>query len=71
MSVFVVENTILNKLNVKSLVKSDSEKISPSKPVQKCFSALILAFYNIIHNITLELKELVMHRFVFTVEVFY
>lgn len=71
MSVFVLENTILNKLNVKCLVKSDSVNIPPSKPLQKCFSTLILTFYNIIHNITLELKELVMHRFVFTIEVFY
>lgn len=58
----VPEHAILNKLNVRYVPESNDESMQ-IKPLQKCFAALLLTFYNIIHNVTLELKALVIFTF--------
>ncbi|XKL66568.1 hypothetical protein PGB90_009988 [Kerria lacca] len=51
------ENGVLNKLNVRR-TKSSLDEISQNELLQKYFTTLILTVYNIVHNVTLELKQL-------------
>lgn len=61
--VIFTENGVLNKLNVRR-TKSSLDEISQNELLQKYFTTLILTVYNIVHNVTLELKQLVIFLFV-------
>ena len=53
-----IENTALNKLNVRCSIPFQ-DKESHVQLLHKHFASLLLSFSNIMHNVTLELKELV------------